>query len=65
MFGGCFLKSSSSSGLGNIDDAVVAERSDSVKRMQMQYANPSTTIPGHGTIADDPVFRTLALLAKT
>jgi metallo-beta-lactamase class B len=64
LFGGCLLKSVSSGGLGNIDDAVVAEWSESVRRMQIQYPNPSTTIPGHGTIADDPASRTLALLAK-
>jgi metallo-beta-lactamase class B len=64
LFGGCLLKSVSSDSLGNINDAVVAEWSDSIRRMQAQYPIPSTTIPGHGTIADDPASQTLALLAS-
>jgi metallo-beta-lactamase class B len=64
LFGGCLLKSISSGGLGNIDDAVVAEWADSVRGVQAKYPNPLITIPGHGTIAGDPASWTLMLLAK-
>jgi hypothetical protein len=63
FFGGCLLKSISSGGLGNTDDAVVAEWSETVRRVQSEYANPSITVPGHGTIAGNPASWTLSLLA--
>jgi metallo-beta-lactamase class B len=64
LFGGCFLKSSTSSGLGNIADAVVPDWADSLRRIDQQYPNRGMVIPGHGSIAGDPMAQTLALLAK-
>jgi len=64
LFGGCLLKSISSVGLGNTADAVVAEWAETVRRVQNEYADPSITVPGHGTISGDPFSWTLSLLAK-
>ncbi len=64
LFGGCFLKSTSSSDLGYLADAFVSEWPASVRRMQARYPVPLLTIPGHGTITGDPAARTLTLLAR-
>jgi glyoxylase-like metal-dependent hydrolase (beta-lactamase superfamily II) len=62
LFGGCFLKSVTSAGLGNVQDAVVADWAASVRRVRERYGARAVTVPGHGTISGDPVARTLALL---
>ena len=62
LFGGCFLKSITSKDLGNLSDSVVADWAGSVERVHARYPTPKATIPGHGTIAGDPIAQTLALL---
>ena len=62
LFGGCFLKSVTSADLGNLADAVVADWAGSVRRVHARYITRKITIPGHGTIAGDPIAHTLALL---
>ncbi len=64
LFGGCFLKSSTSTGLGNIADAVMNDWADSVRRLDRQYPGRAITVPGHGTVTGDAIGQTLALLAK-
>jgi glyoxylase-like metal-dependent hydrolase (beta-lactamase superfamily II) len=64
LFGGCLLKSTTSNGLGNTADSVVADWPASIRTMQSRYPRRALTIPGHGTIAGDPVAWTLMLLAK-
>jgi glyoxylase-like metal-dependent hydrolase (beta-lactamase superfamily II) len=64
LFGGCLLKSTTSGGLGNIADSVVADWPASIGTMQRRYPRRALTIPGHGTIASDPAAWTLMLLAK-
>jgi|ERR1700722_1758436 len=64
LFGGCFLKSITSPDLGNLADAVVADWAGSAQRVRARYPSTKITVPGHGTISDDPVGHTLALLAK-
>jgi glyoxylase-like metal-dependent hydrolase (beta-lactamase superfamily II) len=64
LFGGCFLKSVTSNDLGNVADANIPDWSASVRRAHAQYPLAKMSIPGHGTIAGDPVAQTLALLAK-
>jgi metallo-beta-lactamase class B len=63
LYGGCFLKSSTSAGLGNLSDAVVGDWAGSVARMRARYAHPDIVVPGHGALAGDSIGRTLALLA--
>ena len=64
LFGGCLLKSSTSSGLGNIANAVVPDWADSIRRIELQYPDRRMVVPGHGSIAGDAIAQTLALLAK-
>jgi glyoxylase-like metal-dependent hydrolase (beta-lactamase superfamily II) len=63
LFGGCILKSISSDGLGYLGDAVIADWSQSVRRLQAAFPESKIVIPGHGTIAADPIAHTLALLS--
>lgn len=62
LFGGCFVKSVTSHNLGNIADAVVGDWAASARRAQARYPGARVVVPGHGTIAGDPLARTLALL---
>ena len=64
LFGGCFLKSVTSGGLGNVDDAVIPDWAGSVRRVEHRYPSTKITVPGHGTITGNPVAQTLALLSK-
>ncbi|HEY4939910.1 MAG TPA: subclass B1 metallo-beta-lactamase [Rhizomicrobium sp.] len=64
LFGGCLLKSVTSGGLGNVADSVVSDWAATVRNVQKHYPSPKFTIPGHGTIQDDPANWTIALLAK-
>jgi glyoxylase-like metal-dependent hydrolase (beta-lactamase superfamily II) len=65
LFGGCFLKSVTSEDLGNVADADIPDWPASVRRARAQYTSAKTAVPGHGSIAGDPVAQTLALLAKS
>ena len=63
LFGGCFLKSVTSSNLGNIADAVVDDWAGSLERARTRYPDAILAVPGHGTISGDAFARTHALLA--
>jgi glyoxylase-like metal-dependent hydrolase (beta-lactamase superfamily II) len=62
LFGGCFLKSATSRDLGNLADADVGEWRGSLQRVSDRCRGRRITVPGHGSLAGDPVARTLALL---
>lgn len=47
LFGGCFVKSCESAGLGNIADANLQEWGNSVKNVMKKFPNPAFVIPGH------------------
>jgi metallo-beta-lactamase class B len=63
LYGGCFLKSVTSGGLGNVADAVLADWPASVQRARRAYPGAIAVVPGHGTISGDPMAHTLKLLA--
>jgi metallo-beta-lactamase class B len=48
LFGGCLVKSSSSTSLGNVADATVSEWSSSVQKVQERYPRTRIVVPGHG-----------------
>jgi metallo-beta-lactamase class B len=64
LFGGCFLKSVTSDGLGYVNDAVLADWPASLRGVQARYPAPACIIPGHGSIAGDPIAATASLLRK-
>lgn len=65
LFGGCFLKSTTSPTLGNVKDALVSAWAGSIAAMRRQYPSPRIVVPGHGAVGGDPVYWTEALIAKT
>ena len=62
LFGGCILKSGTSGGLGNLQDAVVGDWAASVRRLAERYPDRKLVVPGHGTMRGDPIGHTLALI---
>ena len=64
LFGGCFLKSVTSRGLGNLQDADVGAWGPSLRRVQARYARASRIVPGHGSIAGDALAWTLGLTER-
>lgn len=64
VFGGCLVKSVTSKDLGNIADAVMAEYPKSIERVMKAFPKRRIVVPGHGTIAGDPLAHTLELLKE-
>lgn len=62
LFGGCFIKSSTSTDLGNLSDASVSEWASSLKNLTSHYPNRRMVIPGHGSLKGDHIGKTYALL---
>ncbi|MCL2311101.1 MAG: subclass B1 metallo-beta-lactamase [Firmicutes bacterium] len=51
MFGGCLIKELGA-GKGNLEEANVAEWSETVKKVKKKYPNVKIIIPGHGKVGD-------------
>jgi metallo-beta-lactamase class B len=64
LFGGCMIKSATSSDLGNLGDASVPSWSEALERVAGRYPRAKIVVPGHGDIAGDGIGRTRELLAK-
>jgi metallo-beta-lactamase class B len=62
VFGGCLVKSVTSADLGNLADAVMTEYPGSIERVMRAYPKRRIVVPGHGSIAGDPLAHTLKLL---
>jgi len=50
LFGGCLVKSSASTTLGNIADAKVADWDKTVAKVLQAYPNARFVVPGHGEV---------------
>ena len=64
LFGGCFLKSTTSTSLGNLADASISQWPNSLRKLREAYPEVSLQVPGHGALAGDAIAHTEALLAK-
>ena len=64
VFGGCLVKSSTATDLGNLADAVMSEYPASIERVARQYPERRVVVPGHGTLSGDGLAHTLELLAE-
>ncbi len=65
LYGGCFIKSTENSGLGNIADADPAQWKRSVRKVRRKYPDPSFVIPGHfGWANRESVIHTAKLLRQ-
>lgn len=62
LYGGCFIKSSGSTSLGNIEDADLNSWPQSIKNMQKRFPKPKIVIPGHGDYEKGAIENTLKLL---
>ncbi|MCD6068067.1 MAG: bla [Bacteroidetes bacterium] len=47
LYGGCFIKSTESTDLGNLNDANVKEWSNTLKKIRKKVGQPDHVIPGH------------------
>jgi metallo-beta-lactamase class B len=65
LYGGCLVKSTESSGLGNITDANLMEWSSSIHNVMNRFPKPEYVIPGHfGWASNQGLEHTLKLLAE-
>lgn len=67
LFGGCFVKSLSSKGLGNTADASIKEWPQSITNVINRFPQTAVVVPGHGRVGDKSLLehtRMLALSAK-
>lgn len=63
LYGGCLIKSTEASSLGNLEDANVAEWPSSLKRLERKFPHPDFIIVGHDDWRDKHSIRhTLMLL---
>ena len=66
LFGGCFIRSLDSKGLGNIADAHIDQWAGSVERVVSRFNNVQIVVPGHGEVGSAELLthtQTLALSA--
>jgi len=65
LYGGCFVKSTESEGLGNIADAALDEWGTSIKRVMKACRKPKYVIPGHQSwVSSKGLQHTLKLLRQ-
>lgn len=65
LYGGCFVKSVESTGLGNVEDADIAAWPASMRKVQQAFPQPRFVIPGHGSFkSTKSLDRTLELLKE-
>ncbi|QQL51372.1 subclass B1 metallo-beta-lactamase [Mucilaginibacter ginkgonis] len=62
LFGGCMIKSTDDSTLGNIADADLNAWPNSLKNLMQRYPNAAIVIPGHDGWRGDSIRHTLDLL---
>lgn len=65
LYGGCFIKSTESKGLGNIADANLSSWGTSIENVIRKYPVPNFVIPGHfGWTNKDALRHTIELLKE-
>lgn len=65
LYGGCLVKSTETSSLGNLSDANLSEWKKSIKKIIRKYPRPNFVIPGHFAWTDSTALQhTLNLLRK-
>lgn len=63
LYGGCFIKSTETSNIGNLSDASVDDWIISLQKVMAKCKNPSFVIPGHqGWTDNTSVFHTLQVV---
>ncbi len=62
LYGGCFLKSSTTTSLGNLGDADLEAWPASLEKMKQRFPKAKTVIPGHGGLEPGAIENTAKLL---
>lgn len=66
LYGGCFIKSTEATGIGNVSDGNIGEWGASIHRLQRKFKSPNFIIPGHGAWQSlDALEHTLELIAQS
>jgi len=64
LYGGCFLKSSTSKNLGNVADANIDKWPASIESVKRRYPDAEIVVPGHGNWRAGAIENTLKLLGE-
>jgi len=64
LFGGCLVKALAWKGLGNINDAVLADWPITLEKVLRSYPESKIVIPGHGAVGDLSLIRHTISLFK-
>ena len=64
LFGGCFIKDSKATGMGNIADADLVAWPASLDRTHAAFPQTATVIPGHGPMDPRALVHTRDLLKQ-
>lgn len=66
LYGGCLIKSTEATDLGNLEDANVAAWKKTMKNLKKKYKKAKYVIPGHQTWSNgiQPILHTLDLLKE-
>ncbi len=65
LYGGCLVKSTEATGLGNLSDANLKEWPNTIRKLMAQFPNPAFVIPGHFSWKSNKGLQhTLKLLKK-
>lgn len=64
LFGGCFVRSLESKGLGYTGEAYIKQWSSSVENVLLKYPETNLVIPGHGKIGDLELLKHTKKLAE-
>lgn len=65
LFGGCLVRSLEWDELGFTGDALVNDWSSSIRKIQSEYDNIQTVVPGHGQVGSKAILsHTIAVLEK-
>ena len=66
LFGGCLVKATENTNLGNTADAFVDRWASAIKELQIRYSDAKVVIPGHGRIGESDLMRhTIDLIDET
>ncbi len=66
LYGGCFIKSTQATDIGNLSHANINEWSNSIKKVQKNFKNPKFVIPGHdGWASTKSLKHTLKLIKES
>ena len=65
LYGGCLVKSTENTSIGNVEDASIQEWSNTIEKVMKRFSNPAYVIPGHlSWVGTDHMKQTLKLVRE-